>query len=69
MKTIRIHFYECEHEGDLGDYKEDIRACGGRILNSGLNYEAETGWVDVEIDDTFMPKFKQTSACGFSNYN
>jgi hypothetical protein len=68
MKIIRIHFYECEHYGDLDNYKSDIIESGGRILNAELNYEAETAWVDVEIDETFMPKFKKTDACAFSNY-
>ena len=62
MKTIHIKFYECEHNGDLDNYKSDIRDSGGKILNSGLNYEAETGWVEVEIDDKFWERFKQTDA-------
>jgi hypothetical protein len=67
MKKIRLHFCECEHNGDLDNYKDDIRASGGKVVGSELNYEAETGWVDVEIDETFWDKFKQTDSYGFSN--
>jgi len=67
MKTIKLYFYECEHEGDLGNYKEDVRDSGGKILNSGLNYEAETGWLEVEIDDKFWERFKQTNSYGYIN--
>jgi len=67
MIDLNIYFYECEHNGDLDNYKEDVRASGGDILNSGLDYEAETGWLKVRVEDkeAFMKKFAETDAYDF----
>jgi len=68
-KTYVLRFSECEHDGDLDNYKNDIINSGGKIVDSGIFYEEETGWVKVEIDtngyNDFMTKFKQTDAYGF----
>jgi len=66
MKAV-LYFSECEHNGDLDEYLSDIRNCGGKILDSKINYEAETAKVEIEIDETFAEKFRNTRACGYSN--
>lgn len=67
MKEIWINFHECEHDGDLDTYKNDIRNAGGKILSSEINYDEESAVVHIEIDDSFMHKFKGTDSFGFSN--
>lgn len=70
MKTITIHFYECEHEGDLDNYLQDVQDSGGKAVNYNLNSDAETCDVDVEVENVedFLLKFKLTDACDFSQY-
>lgn len=62
-----INFYECEHNGDLDNYKDNVRESGGDILNSGLDYEAEIGWVKVQVDniEDFKEKLSKTDAWDF----
>lgn len=66
-KIYRLTFSECEHDGDLDNYKGDIISSGGKIVDSGVNHEEETGWVKVEIEDkdAFLAKFRETDAYGF----
>lgn len=70
MKTITLNFHECEHEGDLDYYLDDIREAGGNAVSWELNYEAETAEVKVEVEDVkeFLIKFKETDGCDFSQY-
>jgi hypothetical protein len=67
MAIYKARFSECEHEGDLENYKTDIINSGGKIVDSGVDHEAEEGWIRFETDDkdAFMVKFKQTDAYGF----
>lgn len=69
MKTFRISFYECEHEGDLNHYLSDITASGGRVKDSSLNYDSESAVVTVEVDDpaAFKAKFANTESYDFSS--
>ena len=64
---MHLNFFECEHNGDLDNYKEDVIASGGDILNSGVDYEAELGWMKVQVkDDTeFSAKFMETDSYAF----
>lgn len=68
-RNMTIRFHECEHSGDLGGYIHDLRDSGAKILDRGINDEAETGYVDVEIEnfEAFLAKFKTTSSFDFSN--
>ena len=66
MKAV-LYFSECEHDGDLDEYISDIVNCGGKVLDREINYDAETAKVEIEIDETFAEKFKQTNAFEFSN--
>ena len=45
------YFHECEHEGDLDNYIEDLHNSGATILNSDLNYEEETAEVEFAVED------------------
>jgi hypothetical protein len=66
-KIYRLTFSECEHDGDLDNYKDDIISSGGKIVDSGVNHDEESGWVKVEIEDkdAFLAKFRETDAYGF----
>ena len=68
MTNICIHFGECEHEGDLNRYMEDLTQSGAHVILHELNYEAETAEVHVEIKDKkdFLTRFKQTDSIEFS---
>ncbi len=59
MKRILLSFYECEHNGDLDVYEEDIIESGGKIINSYVDTDLEQGLVIVEVDDSFMKIFKE----------
>jgi hypothetical protein len=67
MATYKATFSECEHDGDLDNYKTDIINSGGKIVDSGVNHDEETGWVRFETEDkeAFMKKFRETDAYGF----
>lgn len=69
MKTITLTFYECEHEGDLDNYADDVRECGGKVIDSEINEDAEIGRLTVQVEDkaTFLAKFKETDAAQFLN--
>ena len=64
---LRIPFTECEHDGDMNNYAGDIRACGGTIVRTSVNPDAEEGYAIVEVDDkdAFIAKFKETDAYQF----
>lgn len=66
-KVYTLRFSECEHQGDLDNYKTDVQNSGGVILESGVDHENEEGWMKVSIEDkdAFLLKFKQTDAYGF----
>lgn len=66
-KIIRLKFTECEHNGDLDNYKTHIINSGGKILDLGINYDIEEGYVVVEIKDNqaFNKKFVETDAYYF----
>lgn len=68
-KTFSLSFYECEHDGDADNYRDDIRDSGGKITGTKLNYDAETCTIDVQVSNynTFMKKFKKTDAYQFLN--
>jgi hypothetical protein len=69
MKTLTLEFYECEHGGDLNNYMEDIIECGGKIIDSDIDYEAEIGEVVVEVEDekAFNKLFEETDSYDFLN--
>jgi hypothetical protein len=64
---LTVTFSECEHDGDLDNYKEDIIKCGGKILSSSLDSDEETGTVVFEVEDKiiFRNKFIDTDTWEF----
>lgn len=68
-QNFAIRFHECEHYGDLDMYIYDLRQSGAKIIDSGVNDEAETGYVYVDIEnfEAFLVKFKTTSSFDFSS--
>lgn len=69
METLHIEFYECEHQGDLDNYIEDILESGGEVITSEVNYDSEIGFVRIEVSNKqdFMEKFYQTDSYDFIN--
>jgi predicted enzyme related to lactoylglutathione lyase len=68
MKRTTIYFSECEHNGDLDEYIEDIEKSGGKVIHAAINTEEETAMCQVDIiDDDFAERFKKTNAYDFSN--
>ena len=69
MENIRLEFYECEHDTDLGNYIDDIVDCGGTIVNSSVDYDDEIGHVEVAVNNRkeFFDRFNKTEAYEFLN--
>ena len=66
---LTLEFYECEHQGDLDHYTDDVLSCGASIIKKEINYEAEIGKVLIEVNDSklFWNKFKETESYEFLN--
>lgn len=67
MRKIVIEFYECEHYGDLDNYMDDIRTCGGSIESHTVDVDSEIGTVECTVPDDFWRKFQTTYAYEFVN--
>ena len=70
MKTT-LYFTECEHNGDLQNYIEDIQLSGGRIIDTDIDIHEETCSIKFEFDnkDEFLKNFMVTDSYEFSNLN
>lgn len=66
---VTLHFHECEHQGDLDNYLNDLMDSSATILTSEINYDEETAKVEVEVDayGIFLNIFEDTDAYEFSN--
>lgn len=69
-----IWFTECEHEGDMRNYIDDLYECGAVVVSSKLNSDAETCEIVVDFaseekKDKFLETFKETDSYGFSSLN
>lgn len=71
MRRCTLEFYECEHEGDMEMYTSDLQASGFSIGREEINYEAETGTVEISAPKDqwkeCLEKFKKTEAYLFLN--
>jgi len=67
MAKVRITFSECEHQGDLNNYADDVRESGGTILEESVNTDIEEGTILVEVEDkqTFVNKLSETDCWDF----
>ena len=67
---FEVQFDECEHEGDLEEYVNDLQESGAEIIDHNINYDAECGYVTIEVSDTkdFISKFKQTNSFDFAGF-
>lgn len=67
MERLTVVFYEVEHEGDLEPILEDISRCGGKVLSSSINDEAETARVTFEVANkkAFREAFMKTESAGW----
>jgi hypothetical protein len=70
MKQFRIYFDECEHSGDLNNYKGDLVKSGARIVAVNPNYDSEDAIILVEVKDKedFDEKFSATESFDFATY-
>ena len=66
---FHLRFYECEHQGDLNTYLDDVRACGGQVLQSQLSEDDEEGVAQIQVTDfpAFKKAFQQTDAADFAD--
>jgi hypothetical protein len=64
-----ILFTECEHNGDLQNYIEDLEFSGADIILSEVNSSEEEGTVIIEITDfeNFKGRFKLTDSYDFAS--
>lgn len=67
---VKIEFEECEHPGDLENYKQDLINCDATIVESKLDYEDETAIVIIEVEDynRFMDNFGITTSYDFATF-
>lgn len=65
-----IFFRECEHEGDVDHYAEEVIAAGAKIIRTTLNEDAETCAMEVEVGnwEAFFEAFSKTDAGLFASY-
>lgn len=70
IKTTII-FDECEHDGDLHHYLNDLIQSGAKIISYSSNNDCETGNVFVSIEnyELFITKFKETDSYELSSLN
>ena len=69
-KPHTVEFYECEHEGDLDIYCDDLRASGANIGETSINADAEIGKVTFTVEgdwSKFVTAFKKTESFDFLN--
>lgn len=68
MKKIRLEFCECEHQGDLDNYIDDLPK-GTIVINKSINPDEETGIVTIEVENPtlFWAEFGKTDSYGFLN--
>lgn len=69
MVTLRLSFYECEHNEDMQNYISDMVNCGAKIINSELDTDDETCTIiySVEDQEEFINKFIETDSYEFVN--
>jgi hypothetical protein len=71
VRTATIQFYECEHDGDLDTYIEDLTNSGFSVSGATVNEDAEIGTCTIEAPEeewaTCVAKFKETDSFGFLN--
>lgn len=66
-RTLHLRFYECEHQGDLQTYLEDLRSAGAAILAHQLEPDVEEAVVRIQVEDfpAFKTAFQQTDSADF----
>ena len=69
MTMTIINFFECEHDGDMERYREDLIESGAKIIRSDSNFNEESCGVVIEVKDIseFKQKFALTDSYGFSH--
>jgi hypothetical protein len=69
MAKMVITFTECEHAGDLENYKADLTDSGATVLSSTENFHEEECTITVQITDyeDFIRRFEDTDAYEFSS--
>lgn len=67
--TFHLRFYECEHQGDLYSYLDELTSCGASVLDSTLNEDQEEAVVKVEVADfkAFKAAWEQTFSSDFAD--
>ena len=68
-KTFTMTFYECEHQGDLSRYLEELRRCGATVLGYAIDSQTEEGVARIEVPDfrAFRTAWEQTDSSDFAD--
>jgi hypothetical protein len=68
----RIFFEECEHPGDLENYKQDLISAGASIVESQIEYDSESATVLIEVEGNdmtdFILAFQMTDSYEFATF-
>lgn len=64
-----ITFNECEHDGDMNAYIDDLVKSGAKVFDKNINEDDETCRIYIEVSDfdDFVSKFSKTDSYGFSS--
>lgn len=67
METIRLTFYECEHNGDIRKYSDDMIKCGAKIIDTYVDPNSEIGDIIAEVEnyEQFKLLFAETESVDF----
>lgn len=67
MTKLRLHYYECEHEGDLQRHESDLVDLGVKVHSTNCDPDSETGVIEIEVPDleAFKAQFKTSNASDF----
>ena len=66
-KNICVTFGECEHEGDMEHYVEELSRAGASILNASLDGDNENCSIEMRIPSAeVMQAVKSTDAWDYA---
>ena len=65
MNEVVLYFNECEHDGDLENYKKDIVKSGGIVIATEIFDQQEVCSIRVRYYDNFWKNFEKTDAYDF----
>jgi hypothetical protein len=61
-----ITFSECEHDGDVNNYKQDLIDSGATIIEVNPDFDSEEVTIVIDYEKDFIDKFKETNSYDFA---